>query len=211
MPGLTSVRAPTTNRCWRRFGRNWRGPLFPARTALQPSACETNPTRRRFSAAGGCRALLLTVRSASDWEPARCLAESNPELVLVVLLVDPTSDRHAEALRVGARGVTAWDATPEAIVEVLAAAVRGYALLPSGIASAMARGQPPFFDPDWVTAEEIDWLRLLADGATIHELADKVGYSERAFYRILHGLYGRMRVSNRTEAILQARRWGLLS
>ena len=91
-----------------------------------------------------------------------------------MLLVDPTSDRHAEALRVGARGVTAWDATPEAIVEVLAAAVRGYALLPSGIASAMARGQPPFFDPDWVTAEEIDWLRLLAGGATIHELADKV-------------------------------------
>jgi DNA-binding NarL/FixJ family response regulator len=62
-----------------------------------------------------------------------------------------------------------------------------------------------------VTPEEIDWLRLLADGATIHELADKVGYSERALYRILHGLYGRMRVSNRTEAILQAKRWGLLS
>ena len=162
-----------------------------------------------WAGGGGCRALLLTVRSASDWEPARCLAASNPELVLVVLLVDPTSDRHAEALRTGARGVTAWDATPEAIVEVLAAAVRGYALLPSGI--AMARGQPPFFDPDWVTAEEIDWLRLLAGGATIHELADKVGYSERAFYRILHGLYGRMRVSSRTEAILQARRWGLLS
>ena len=164
-----------------------------------------------WAGVGGCRALLLTVRSASDWEPARCLAESNPELVLIVLLVDPTSDRHAEALRAGARGVTAWDATPEAIVDVLAAAVRGYTLLPSGIASAMARGQPPFFDPDWVTAEETDWLRLLASGATIHELADKVGYSERAFYRILHGLYGRMRVSNRTEAILQAKRWGLLS
>ena len=39
-----------------------------------------------WAAAGGCRALLLTVRSASDWEPARCLAESNPELILVVLL-----------------------------------------------------------------------------------------------------------------------------
>lgn len=163
-----------------------------------------------WAGVGGCRALLLTVRSARDWEPVRCLTESNPELVLVALLVDPTADRHAEALRIGARGATAWDATPEAIVEVLAAAVRGYALLPSGIASAMARGQPPLFDPEWVTAEEIDWLALLASGATIHELADKVGYSERALYRILHGLYGRMRVSNRTEAILQARRWGLL-
>jgi DNA-binding NarL/FixJ family response regulator len=164
-----------------------------------------------WSAGGGCRAVLLTVRSASDWEPARCLAASNPDLVLVVLLVDPTSDRHAEALRLGARGVTAWDATPEVIVEVLATAVRGYTLLPSNIARAMARGQPPFLDPEWVTAEELDWLRLLAGGATIQQLANKVGYSERALYRILHGLYGRMRVSNRTEAILQARRWGLLS
>lgn len=50
----------------------------------------------------------------------------------------------------------------------------------------------------------------MAKGVTIQELAKKVGYSERALYRLLHGLYGRMRVSNRTEAILQASRWGLL-
>src|SRR5258708_35354312 len=110
-----------------------------------------------WAAAGGCRAILLTVRSASDWEPARCLAESNPELVLVALLVDPTADRHAEALRIGARGGTAWDATPEAIVEVLAAPARGYTLLPSGIAGAMPRGQPPFLCPARVTAEDGHW------------------------------------------------------
>jgi DNA-binding CsgD family transcriptional regulator len=56
----------------------------------------------------------------------------------------------------------------------------------------------------------VDWLRLLAQGVNVQELARKVGYSERALYRLLHGLYGRMRVSNRTEAILQATRWGLL-
>ncbi|MEA2589098.1 MAG: hypothetical protein QOH66_2025, partial [Actinomycetota bacterium] len=41
-------------------------------------------------------------------------------------------------------------------------------------------------------------------------LAEKVGYSERALYRLLHALYGRLGVSNRTEAILQASRRGLL-
>jgi DNA-binding CsgD family transcriptional regulator len=50
----------------------------------------------------------------------------------------------------------------------------------------------------------------MAKGATIQQVAATVGYSERALYRLLHGLYGRMRVSNRTEAILQASRWGLL-
>lgn len=41
-------------------------------------------------------------------------------------------------------------------------------------------------------------------------MAERTGYSERALYRLLHGLYGRMRVSNRTEAIVLATRYGLL-
>jgi DNA-binding NarL/FixJ family response regulator len=163
-----------------------------------------------WAATPGCRVLLVTVRSASDWVQVRNLADSSCEVIVVALLVDPTADRHSEALRAGAKGATAWDSTPELIVEVVSAAVRGYAFLPSSVARAIATGQPPVFDRDWVTPEEVEWLRMLAAGSTIHELADKVGYSERALYRVLHGLYGRMRVANRTEAILQANRWGLL-
>ena len=36
------------------------------------------------------------------------------------------------------------------------------------------------------------------------------GVLERAMYRLLHALYGRMGAINRTEAVLQASRWGLL-
>ena len=50
--------------------------------------------------------------------------------------------------------------------------------------------------------EELTWLRILAQGGTVHDLARQVGYSERALYRLLHALYGRMGVSSRTEAIL---------
>jgi DNA-binding NarL/FixJ family response regulator len=47
-------------------------------------------------------------------------------------------------------------------------------------------------------------------GGTVQDLAGQAGYSERALYRLLHALYSRMGVSNRTEAILQASRRGLL-
>jgi DNA-binding NarL/FixJ family response regulator len=161
-------------------------------------------------AAPGCRALLLTVRSAADWEPLRRIAAAGADSIVVALVVDPTPDRHAEALRAGATAAIAWNASPDVILDVVRAAVRGYTLLPSPVARAMATGQPPKPDPDWVTPQEVEWLRLLATGITIQELAGKAGYSERAFYRVLHGLYGRMRIANRTEAILLASRWGLL-
>ena len=161
-------------------------------------------------AAAGCKVILMTVRSASDWEPLRRTTAAGADSIVVALLVDPTPDRHAEALRAGATATIAWDSSPEGILEVVTAAVRGYTLLPAPVARAIAVGKPSGQDPDWVTPQETEWLRMLAAGATIQELAGKAGYSERAFYRVLHGLYGRMRVASRTEAILQASRWGLL-
>lgn len=154
--------------------------------------------------------VLFTVRSASDWQVLREILTVNPEVKLIALLVDPTPDRHAEALRSGAHGATDWEAAPEAIVDVVRAALDGKTLLTTSVACAIAGSAPALYDPEWVTEDEISWLRLLAGGATVQQLAEKVGYSERALYRMLHGLYGRMRVSNRTEAILQASRWGLL-
>jgi len=160
-------------------------------------------------AAPGCKAILVTVRSANDWEPVRRISGSD-DAIVVALLVDPTPDRHAEALRAGATAAIAWDSSPDGIVDVVTAAVRGYTMLPAPVARAIAMGEPLNPDPDWVSPQEVEWLRMLAAGVTIQELAAKAGYSERAFYRVLHGLYGRMRVASRTEAILQASRWGLL-
>jgi DNA-binding NarL/FixJ family response regulator len=165
---------------------------------------------RAWASTAGRRVLLWTVRAAQDWKELRALRGLNPELVLVALLVDPTPEAYAEALRSGAVAAAAWEAVPEAIVKVLAAALEGDSLIPAGVAQALAAKLPAFEDPDWITHEELGWLRILAQGGTVQELAGQAGYSERALYRLLHTLYSRMGVSNRTEAILQASRRGLL-
>ena len=36
---------------------------------------------------------------------------------------------------------------------------------------------------------EIEWLQQLAKGIPVAQLADRAGYSERAMYRLLRGLY----------------------
>jgi len=164
----------------------------------------------RDEAVADVHAVLFTIRSASDWQGVREILTVNPEVKVIALLVDPTPDRHAEALRQGAHGAVAWEAAPETICSVLSAALAGDTLLPTTVARAIAGTAPALYDPEWITEDEIGWLRLLAAGATVQQLAEKIGYSERALYRMLHGLYGRMRVSSRTEAILQASRWGLL-
>lgn len=158
----------------------------------------------------GVSAVLFTVRSASDWEALPEMVTVNPNAKLLVLLVDATADRHAEALRAGAHAVVAWEGTPEMILAVMRAALEGSTLLPTTVAHAIAASGPAPYDPEWITADEVGWLKLLAGGATVQQVAQKAGYSERALYRMLHGLYGRMRVSNRMEAVLQASRWGLL-
>jgi DNA-binding NarL/FixJ family response regulator len=165
---------------------------------------------RAWAGTAGRRALLWTIRSPEDWKGFRALKVMNPDLVLVALLVDATPDAYAAALRSGAVAAVAWEAVPETIVKVLAAALEGETLIPAGVAQALAAKLPASEDPEWITQEELTWLRILAQGGTVHDLAERAGYSERALYRLLHALYGRMGVSNRTEAILQASRRGLL-
>src|SRR4029077_17280349 len=165
---------------------------------------------RAWAATPGRRVLLWTVRSPQDWKGFKALRGLNPELVLVALLVDLTPDAYAEALRSGAVAAVAWEAAPEAIVKVLAAAVEGDTLIPAGVAQALAAKLPAIEDRDWITHEELTWLSILANGGSGHDLAERVGSSERPLYRLLHALYGRLGVSSRTEAILQASRRGLL-
>jgi DNA-binding CsgD family transcriptional regulator len=53
-------------------------------------------------------------------------------------------------------------------------------------------------------------LRQLAAGATVAQLADRAGYSERAMFRLLHALYRQLGARSRIEAILHAQTSGWL-
>ena len=171
--------------------------------------CEIDDIRT-WAATEGRRVLLWTVRSPQDWKELGALQGINAELVVVALLVEATPETYAEALRSRAHAAVEWEASPAAIVKVVVAGLEGNVLIPGGVAQALAAKVPIAHDPDWITHEELGWLRALAEGGSVHDLAQTAAYSERAMYRLLHALYGRMGVSNRTEAIIQADRWALL-
>jgi len=140
----------------------------------------------------------------------RLLAGDAPPTV-IVLADGQDPALVADALRMGAAGFVDRDADPDLVVAAVNAAFQGHALVPRWAAAAFAARIP--IRPaatEWVSEEEVEWLRLFAAGVTVAALATRVGYSEREMFRNLHDLYARIGVRNRTGALIWAQRHGLL-
>jgi DNA-binding NarL/FixJ family response regulator len=161
----------------------------------------------RWAEASGVRALVATCRSASEARRLALARARGTDTVAVALLGDDSSVAYREVLETGVESAVARDASLDHIVEVVDAAVDRRTVLPTEVARSLARGDG---DDESVEDQQAEWLRALARGATVEELAESVGYSERAMYRQLRRLYERLGATNRTEALLQALRRGLI-
>jgi DNA-binding NarL/FixJ family response regulator len=95
-----------------------------------------------------------------------------------------------------------------AVVEALQAAMEGRTVLPIAVAQQLARRAATDCPP--LSAEEIEWLRKLAHGVPVSQLAEESFHSERDMYRVLGRLYARIGVAGRAEAIVAATRWGFV-
>jgi DNA-binding NarL/FixJ family response regulator len=82
--------------------------------------------------------------------------------------------------------------------------MEGQAVLPADVLALLATTGP---DADTPIAfpDRIEWLRQLASGRTVAELAGRAGYSERAMFRLLTAFYRDLGVRSRVEAIMLAR------
>lgn len=130
---------------------------------------------------------------------------SDTLVVAVVPVASYTACRHS--LHMGVAAVVAQDATLEQLVAAVRSALQGYTLLPTSVVQSWAAE----LTGELTASEtEIGWLQALAAGTTVSRLAHDSGYSERALYRRLAELYGRIGVTNRMEALMWGRRQGLI-
>lgn len=146
-----------------------------------------------------------TARDIALWLPT-----PSEGMIRLVHVVPAITVRTCEAaLNAGATGVVALDAEPRSAIAVLRAAAEGKSILPTTVAREMCR--PQVGPRPQLERPEIDWLRSLADGATVMTVARAHGYSERELYRRLAGVYRRLGAASRTDALLIAERFGLLA
>jgi DNA-binding NarL/FixJ family response regulator len=154
--------------------------------------------------------VLLTVSSERDWELLSRLCTQAGAFQSVIALVDKESTvLGARALQAGARSVVSRDVTAETLRRTVEATIDGQAVMPTAVADALVSGVSAFAE-NRPSIDQLSWLRVLANGVTVAQLADRAGYSERAMFRLLNALYRQIGVSNRLQAIMRAQEAGWL-
>lgn len=117
-----------------------------------------------------------------------------------------------QALRAGARGYLVKGAPQAEIVDAIRGVHAGRAVIGAATAKqldgvfAVAGPNEPF--PD-LTPRERDVLEALAAGATTTQIADRLGLSDKTVRNHLSNIFSKLRLTNRTQAVIEARARGL--
>lgn len=156
--------------------------------------------------------VILTLDSEYAWDLLNRLVEQPSDHRIIALLAEESATLGVRAIRAGARSVVARQVTVPVLRRTVEATIDGQSVLPAVVASALA------FEDGSAAAtsrplspQQVTWLRQLAAGSTVAQLADQVGYSERAMFRLLQALYQQLGARNRVQALLQAQQLGWLS
>jgi DNA-binding NarL/FixJ family response regulator len=155
--------------------------------------------------------VLLTLISPWDWELLGRLRDTESFHLLIALIEEDSAALGLRAVRSGARSVILRQTTTVALQRTVEATIDGQAVLPAAVVSALATGAA-VANPvrQLLIPEQVAWLRRLASGSTVAQVARSAGYSERAMYRLLQALYREMGARTRIEAIIRARDLGWL-
>jgi DNA-binding NarL/FixJ family response regulator len=156
------------------------------------------------------RVVLLTLDAPTDWALLAELRHVRSDLVVVAVLTDVSVQAYVRAVVTGAAAAVPRDASPQAVRRVFEEAVEGFSVLPMEVVKALAEPHRREELGPMPPTHELEWLRELAGGVTVAQLALRSGYSERAMFRLLRDLYKRLNVSSRTEALILAQQRGWL-
>ena len=157
------------------------------------------------------RAALVTVQSPEDLRVVVDLRAARDDLVIVVLMPEATVDAIRRALVAGATSAAGWDATRDTVIALLNAGLTDHSLLPAQVARQFATSHAGDSNVPGLEPGQAEWLRALARGATVADLAAGAGYSEREMYRLLKTVYECLSVRNRTEALVRATQLGIVN
>ena len=156
--------------------------------------------------------VLLTLDTSRSWEALRRLRAGTDEYLVIAMLADESAAAGAKAVRAGARSVLPRGTSAAVLTRTVEATAGGQAVLPAEVVAALLTGVASGDGGESaLTVEQRVWLRHLADGMTVARLAEQVGYSERAMFRLLQALYRRLGARTRIQAIVRAQEQGWLA
>jgi two-component system, NarL family, nitrate/nitrite response regulator NarL len=150
-------------------------------------------------------------------EATRQIAASSPMSAVLILTVSAQEDDVVEAMLVGACGYLLKGSSPAALACGIEAAVRGESIISAEVASKLfarlrvdgAERADGTSRLSFLSAREIEILRLLAAGRANDDIADALVISPFTVRNHISSLLRKLHVENRTQAAAYAIRHGL--
>jgi DNA-binding NarL/FixJ family response regulator len=157
-------------------------------------------------------ALVMSVGDQDQLEVLQSFSDEHPHIPVVAVVSEVQLVALARVVRSGAVSAIDDHCDAESLALTVEGALHGLTVMPGRLAAGMAQLVPDDSElGSLVSTEQAMWLRSMAGGMTVADLAEDVGYSERAMFRNLKALYLRLGVQNRTEALIWATRNSVLA
>ena len=148
----------------------------------------------------------------------RIVHQEYPAIKIIVLTTFDDDENVFEGLRAGAVGYLLKDVSSVKLFEAIHAAAKGeYFLLPSitaKIVSELKRVTQPVSTPfeliDPLSTRELEILRLVSDGLSNKEIAEKLVIAEGTVKNHLSSILAKLSARDRMQAVLIAKKAGLV-
>ena len=149
-------------------------------------------------------------------EATRQIKATQPGIKIVMLTMHADQEVLAAAIRAGASGYLVKDCSTEEIASAVRMAVSGEtALSPAARRLDARRGPAPRRslaneEERIITRREEEVLQLIADGCSTPEVAERLYISQKTVKNHLASIYQKLDARDRTQAVLQAVRMGIV-
>jgi DNA-binding NarL/FixJ family response regulator len=163
--------------------------------------------------------LLTDIRlkgSANGVTLARQVRSQYPEIKIVVLTNYSNEPYIRAMMEIGVEGYILKDTPPRDIIDSLRMVMAGQTVFSALVTQRVRRGylgssgEPNISRSESITERESEVLRLLANGSSNLEIAERLNLSEASVRFHLSNIYSKLGVRGRAEAIIQAAREGLV-
>ena len=159
----------------------------------------------------------VTMPDVDGVEATRRIHQQLPDVRVVMLTMHADQSVIAEALRAGASGYLVKDCSTDEIADAVRLAANEESSLSPELATAML-DEVRRLDPDSVeddsdrvvTKREVEVLQLIADGCSTPEVAERLYISQKTVKNHLASIYHKLDARDRTQAVLQAVRMGIV-
>jgi DNA-binding NarL/FixJ family response regulator len=159
----------------------------------------------------------VTMPELDGVEATRLVKAANPAIRVIMLTMHADQEVLAAAIRSGASGYLVKDCSTEEIADAIRSAVSGETTLSPALAASMLNEVRKLDAPNQaeedriVTKREEEVLQLIADGCSTPEVAERLYISQKTVKNHLASIYQKLDARDRTQAVLQAVRMGIVS